>query len=354
MLSPDYSSITFASKSDLVRQWLPVIHLQLDRDWTWDALADISFQITREVTNVLTGAVDTDVAGTIEVRRSISPSARRGGDMTQTDLFFFDAIDPKPLPGEFPSELEVQYTVEPSFKNTPDVDDPLTLAISLPMASPPTQTPKLVSAGVALSPYERADDYSETAPRRRMLWLEFEQPIENVGRNTYFARVLAYAADPMLTDVAPPEPPVPLEPPLPVDPELIRVITPKQSDDRAGLDAMQPLIASTSPRALPRSAAAWCDRALAGALRLLRLRDPRRPLGGLVDGAGALRPAIAGDRRPAPGPAAGLSGRANPHSGFRRGRLRHAGVGRAQPPSDPARHRDLGASIRTSHADRQR
>jgi hypothetical protein len=34
----------------------------------------------------------------------------------------------------------------------------------------------------------------------------------------------------------------PPEPPLPVDPELIRLIVPGQSDDHAGLDAMQPLI----------------------------------------------------------------------------------------------------------------
>lgn len=39
----------------------------------------------------------------------------------------------------------------------------------------------------------------------------------------------------------------PPEPPLPIDPELIRVIVPGQSDDRAGLDAMQQLIPSSSP-----------------------------------------------------------------------------------------------------------
>ena len=247
VLSPDYSSITFASKNDLIRQWIPVIGLQIDRDWTWDALADVSFEVTREIRHTLTGKVEKQVVGTIEVRRSISPSARRHAEMTETDLFFFDAIDPKPLPPDFPSELDVQYTVKTFFKNAPEADDPLELQILLPMACPPAQTPKLVSAGVALSPYQRADDYSATAPRQRMLWLEFEEPIANKGRNTYFARVLAYAPDPMLTDIAPPEPPVPLEPPLPVDPELIRVITPTQSDDRAGLDAMQRLIPSESP-----------------------------------------------------------------------------------------------------------
>ena len=40
---------------------------------------------------------------------------------------------------------------------------------------------------------------------------------------------------------------VPPEPPLPVDPEWVRVIRPGQSDDRAGLDAMQPLLPTASP-----------------------------------------------------------------------------------------------------------
>jgi hypothetical protein len=39
--------------------------------------------------------------------------------------------------------------------------------------------------------------------------------------------------------------PVPDEPPLPIDPEPIRVITPGRPADRAGLDAMQPLIPAT-------------------------------------------------------------------------------------------------------------
>jgi hypothetical protein len=40
----------------------------------------------------------------------------------------------------------------------------------------------------------------------------------------------------------------PPKPPLSIDPELIRTIVPGQSDDRAGLDAMQALTPSSSPR----------------------------------------------------------------------------------------------------------
>jgi hypothetical protein len=136
--------------------------------------------------------------------------------------------------------------VRPLFKATPTPQDaPVTLSARLPMAVPPSQVPKLASAGLALSPYVRADDYSSTQPRQCVLWLEFEHPVEN-PRDAYVARVLAYAPDPMLVEREPQEPPGPAEPPLPIDPELIRVITPGQSDDRAGLDAMQQLTKSSS------------------------------------------------------------------------------------------------------------
>jgi hypothetical protein len=50
----------------------------------------------------------------------------------------------------------------------------------------------------------------------------------------------------MLTHETPVSPPP--EPPLPISPEFIRVIRPGQSDDRAGLAAMQRLLPTNSPR----------------------------------------------------------------------------------------------------------
>ena len=47
-LSPDNSSLTFASKEDLIHHWLVCIKLEINRDWTWDALNDISFLIQRK------------------------------------------------------------------------------------------------------------------------------------------------------------------------------------------------------------------------------------------------------------------------------------------------------------------
>jgi hypothetical protein len=97
---------------------------------------------------------------------------------------------------------------------------------------------------VALSPYERDDLYSTTEVRTRLLWLEFEAAPENPA-DAYFGRVLSYAPDPMLTREAPVSPGP--QPPLPIAPEFIRVVRPGQSDDRAGLAAMQRLMPTDSP-----------------------------------------------------------------------------------------------------------
>ncbi len=127
------------------------------------------------------------------------------------------------------------------------LDSSFIASLKLPMAAPPTQTAKLASAGIGLSPYQRPPGYNYSEPRHRSLWLEFAEPIAD-ERDALFARVLAYAPDPMLTGLEPPSPPLPVEPTLPVPSESIRSIIPGQSQDSAGLDAMQPLISSDSPR----------------------------------------------------------------------------------------------------------
>ena len=242
ILSPDHGSITFASKDELTRQWITVLTIQLQRDWTWDGLADVSFLIADQ---------NAQPVGTIDVTRGLTATALTQPDRSTTLLIFFDAIDPKPAPGAFPAEKTIGYTITPQFAALPaQQDPPLSLSLELPMATPSSQTPQLASAGIALSPYVRAADYSSTQARKRVLWLEFAQPVAN-PRDAYFARVLNYAPDPLLTGdqvlagvnpiVAPPEPP------LPIDPELIRIITPGDSDDSSGLNAMQQLIPSDSP-----------------------------------------------------------------------------------------------------------
>jgi hypothetical protein len=244
-LSPEHGAITFAAKTELTQHWLIVISLRLGRDWSWSSLGEPSFEINRQISNSANQAV-----GSIDMTDAAGLVALDNPDRSGTALIFFDAVDPKPATGSFSAELNLSYTVTPIFAALPARQDPpLQLALHLPIAARPLQTPRLVSAGIALSPYAPAADYSATTPRRRALWLEFAEPVSD-SDDTYFARVLSYAPDQMLTGAPFSDPSgidPPPEPPLSVDPELIRTIVPGQSDDRAGLDAMQPLIPSTSP-----------------------------------------------------------------------------------------------------------
>jgi hypothetical protein len=241
VLAPDNSSITFASNADLPKHWIVALRMSIDRDWTWDGFAPTGVSVVRQ------GAGE---VGRIEPRFTADAAALVHPDRTGTDVIFFDVVDPKPEPGPppgpFPEELNLKYTVTPLFIAPPAQSDaPVTVSVHLPMTTPPSQVPRLASAGIALSPYTRADDYSKTEPRRRVLWLEFDRPPDN-HRDLYFGRIIAYAPDPLLVGTLS-DPPEAGEPPLPVDPEPIRTIVPGQSDDRAGFTAMQPLIRSDSP-----------------------------------------------------------------------------------------------------------
>ncbi|MFI7405994.1 hypothetical protein ACIBW9_36940 [Streptomyces sp. NPDC049541] len=243
LIGPDGASIAFASPSDLARRWLCVVRLRLDRDWTWDGVAYDGITVLRDGTPV----------GAFAPGRSVSaealhlPDGVGEPDRGATDLVFFDAVEPHPAPGAFPDVQHPVYRVETVFQGSPTADPAVNLGIALPVAVAPSQVPRVVSAGIALSPYERSADYASTAPRRRMLWLELDRPPDD-PHDAYFARVLAVAPDPLLSRprfVSEEEPVSVAEPPMPVDPEWIRVVVEGQSDDRAGLDAMQPLIPSS-------------------------------------------------------------------------------------------------------------
>jgi len=83
-------------------------------------------------------------------------------------------------------------------------------------------------------------DTTITEPRRRFLWIEFDEPVRD-PKDTYFARVLSNAPDQLISDNSPELLVTPDEPSLPIDPEHLRVVTFNQSNDDAGLDAMQPM-----------------------------------------------------------------------------------------------------------------
>src|SRR5690349_1901538 len=94
--------------------------------------------------------------------------------------------------------------------------------IRLPITTPPAQTPKIVSTGIAESAYTHSPTYSETGLRDRYLWIEFDSPIADAEDDTYFGRILGYLPDPLLATslypahsekqmlVGPTDPPIPI------------------------------------------------------------------------------------------------------------------------------------------------
>lgn len=251
-LSPDNSSLTFASKGDLANHWLCCVTLIIDRDWMWNALADRSFALERTLR--FTGddsQTETEVklVGDIEMRRTASFEMLSSPKRTYTRLVFIDAVEPKnermrPAPHQaeprFPADIEVSYGVSTFFRqdHAAQKDDDETLDIVLPITTPPSQVPKVASAGIALSPYSRNEKYSATEPRRRFLWVELEEPIADPN-DTYFARMLAYTPDQLISNNHPELLAAPEEPTLPIDPEETRVVIPGATNDLAGLTAMQ-------------------------------------------------------------------------------------------------------------------
>jgi hypothetical protein len=202
-------------------------------------------------------ATETEVVevGDIEVRHTASFECLHDPQRNTTRLIFIDAVEPKnprrqPAPNasepRFPDTIEVSYTIETRFKpgHAAQQDAPAPRALALPMTTPPAQVPKIASAGIALSPYHRNAKYSATEPRQRFLWVEFEAPVADPN-DAYFARVLQYAPDQLISNNQPELLEAQPEPALPIDPELVRVIPPGATNDLAGLSAMQPMQKAT-------------------------------------------------------------------------------------------------------------
>jgi hypothetical protein len=260
-LSGDNSTITFASESELLRQWIVVIVADLERDWTWDGLAG---------NDTVSVSRDGELVGGLQVVRTLGSASvadPANWDRYRTRLIFFDGVDPhEATPSGFPQALKHSWKLDAStieetkpiigVSGTPKVKPGSTeptgpdlnhakQSLTLPIAVPPSQIPEIASVGLALSPFTAGPGYTSTSPRTRALWLEFKAPLDNPTGDAPFARVLAHGADPLLYD-ATPNTDQPQEPPLVLDPELMRAITPGESDDRAGLDAMTMLQSATN------------------------------------------------------------------------------------------------------------
>ncbi len=258
-LAPDGSSITFATKADLYNHWIAALSYKINRDWAWDCLEDVAFVIERKYKfrkdKVNESRVNKYV-GDIELKHTVSFEALQPDRFERvsrnfTRIIYIDALDPKNELKQnngdlrFPDELWAEYKIKPKTREEhPNAETVETEQLTLPTVLPPMQIPKLVSVGIAFSPYERTDDYSSSEARKRYLWIEFDQPVENPD-DTYFCRVLGNAPDQLIASNANEQLVPPEESPISLDPELTRQITPGQSDDKAGMGAMLPMTQAT-------------------------------------------------------------------------------------------------------------
>jgi len=249
-MAPDSSSITFSGSNELSGHWLVCTTLLINRDWTWDSLDGMSFILERQRKQGReAGAIGSkpwQAIGSLDVQRIASYQAIQEGDdgkihREYTKIIMIDVVDGKPPVGGLPDTCEVGYRITTRFKQGQNpVSDKAqeTPVLTLPATVNPVQMPKLIGAGIALSPYVRNKEYSATEARKRYLWLEFDRKPDD-GNDDLFARVLAYAPDQLLSNNDPSLLEIPEESSLPIDPEYIRVITPTSGREHAGLNAMQ-------------------------------------------------------------------------------------------------------------------
>jgi hypothetical protein len=265
-ISADGETLTFGATDELLRFWIVAVVLDLERDWTWDGLAPTSFQLLRGTTTDTEATAQ--AVGSITVPRVLGAAATAqpsNQERSRTRLIMLDAIDPHEPTGSFPQALNHRWFVQPARDPAgpplpatpplpalaPDAPAPITgagfedqpLDLELPISIPPAQVPVLASVGLAMAPYVAGPGYASTEPRGRALWLELTEPIANAAGDALFARVLAHGAAPILYD-ATANVVADANPPLALDPELVRVIVPGDTDDRAGINAMQQLMTS--------------------------------------------------------------------------------------------------------------
>ena len=198
----------------------------------------MAFELQRQVGG---GAAST--VASVSLPRVLNRVAIDAPDREHTDLVIFDAFDPKPAPGVPLVEPELTYTLLVRCASADTATDPPdSWTIRCPITTPPAQVPHITSAGFAFSDFVHDERYTSTEERRRKLYFELDRAPDD-PRDAYFARVLAYGPDPLLIEQTV-ELPSPPEPPLPIDDEPIRSVVPNQPNDRAGMNAMVPLVKS--------------------------------------------------------------------------------------------------------------
>ncbi|GAC1415349.1 MAG: hypothetical protein NVSMB62_02820 [Acidobacteriaceae bacterium] len=255
-LTQDRSTITFATQKDLVHHWVVVHRVTLDRDWTWSGLAqngpgEIAFTFLGADFPSGKSTPPLSELGKIELPGVVSALATRQsgspGQRDQTELIFFSTLDSTVGVDDFPSPTSGSYQLNATLTgNRTSAIKLWSGDITVPITDTPRQVPQLVSAGIAESPYEAAQDYSSTTQRQRALWFEFDAPPDDPN-DAFFIRVMNYGPDPLLIS-RPQDLPAAADTPLPLDPEPIRRIVHDTVPDDAGLAAMVELKPSaTSP-----------------------------------------------------------------------------------------------------------
>lgn len=245
--APDASSLEFSDPAELAGQWINAVQIVIDRDWTWRGAGSPSLAVARTVSLLgATGSVSQTVdVGTIELMNAVNNQATRTADSSFTRMIFLDALSPRMGVDGFPYEMSVQYAVRLRLEGGGSV--PQSVQTRLPIVNPPAQLPRIVAAGIALTPYERDTEYAATGSRTKRLWFEFAEPLADL-RDAYFVKAIASTPDPMLLPGSEPvADPATLEG-VPLDPELVRVVTPGQAQDLSGLATMQRLEPSSSSK----------------------------------------------------------------------------------------------------------
>ncbi|MGB5985742.1 MAG: hypothetical protein WBG37_10585 [Desulfobacterales bacterium] len=237
--APDATSIEFAEPGELAGQWINIVQAVVNRDWTWRGSGSPTVRVKRKV--LLPGAPG-DVpqsldVGEIELMHTINVQARRNPERGFTRLIFIDALPPAMGSDNLPYEIDVTYEMKIALKANSVAQS---VSTHLPVVTPPIQVPKVMAAGLALTPYQTGEDYTRTESRTKRLWLEFDLPPQD-SRDGYFVRVVHRTPDPMLMPNYEPVADPPALDPIALDPEWVRVITPGQVQDLAGLSAMQQL-----------------------------------------------------------------------------------------------------------------
>ncbi|MEO6931147.1 MAG: hypothetical protein ABI151_05930, partial [Chitinophagaceae bacterium] len=253
-LSPDHSSVTFATMDDLSRKWISVIQLDLNRDWSWDMLQADSFEVFRQWKYQRDDMISfengrEEKIGVVALTKGLNWQHMPEPYRLKTRLVFIDALDPKvgaaptgakQKVADYPEPMEVRYRFAPRFKENIEFEvapfqyetQPYNLEVLLPVTTKPSQVPEIVSVGFAFSDADQEDtlfnnQYAETSEQLKRLWVEFAEPVENPD-DTYFARILAYAPDPAIAEYDQDVSREMDEPAINLDPEIIRIVRPEQ------------------------------------------------------------------------------------------------------------------------------